>query len=158
MAKPPKPSRTLLLKDRQKLRRLDRPALRRQTRRVLDSLWPGGSWEICFHFVGPEEMARVNWDFLGHEGSTDVITFDLTADIPGVAVAGEVFICVDDAIRQARRFRTTWDREVVRYVIHALLHLHGMDDHTDAGYRAMKREERKFLKMLESTPEPSRRK
>jgi probable rRNA maturation factor len=158
MAKPPKPSRTLLLNDRQKLRRLDRTGLRRLTRRVLDSLWPGGSWEICFHFVGPEEMARVNWDFLGHEGSTDVITFNLTADIPGVAVAGEVFICVDDAIRQARRFRTTWDREVVRYVIHALLHLHGMDDHTDAGYRAMKREERRFLKMLESPSEASRRK
>jgi probable rRNA maturation factor len=147
-AKLPKPIRTLLLKNRQRIRPLDRPMLRRQTIHVLAALWPGGSWELCFHFVDPEEMARVNQAFLQHEGSTDVITFDLTADTPGADVAGEIFICVDDAIRQARRFRTTWDREVARYMIHALLHLHGMDDHTEAGYRAMKREERRFLKEL----------
>lgn len=144
----PKPSRTLLLKNRQKTRPLDLPALRRQTRQVLGELWPDGALEVCFHFVDPEEMARVNWDFLQHEGSTDVITFDLTDDTPGAVMAGEVFICVDDAVRQAKRFRTTWDQEVLRYVIHALLHLHGMDDHTDAGYRAMKREERRFLRLV----------
>lgn len=145
-------SRVLLLKNRQKLRTLDVRTLRRQTVQVLGALWPEGSWELCFHFVGPEEMARVNWDFLRHEGSTDVITFDHTADTPGVSVAGEVFVCVDDAVRQARRFRTTWDREILRYVIHALLHLHGMDDNTEAGYRAMKREERKFLRQTTPTP------
>jgi rRNA maturation RNase YbeY len=152
----PKPTRTLLLKNRQKTRPLDLPTLRRQTREVLDELWPGGALEVCFHFVDPEEMARVNWDFLQHEGSTDVITFDLTEDTPGTVVAGEVFICVDDAVRQAKRFRTTWDQEVLRYVIHALLHLHGMDDHTDAGYRAMKREERRFLRLASITNRKAR--
>jgi probable rRNA maturation factor len=148
MPKPPKPNHTLLLKNRQKTKPLELPTLRRQTRRVVAELWPGGTWELCFHFVDPVEMARLNWEFLQHEGSTDVITFDLTADTPGVDVAGEVFICVDDAVRQAKRFRTTWDREVTRYVIHALLHLHGMDDHTEAGYQAMKKEERRFLKIF----------
>jgi probable rRNA maturation factor len=147
MPKPLKPNRTLLLKNRQKTKPLDLRELRRQTRRVVDELWPDAAWELCFHFVDPAEMARVNCEFLQHEGSTDVITFDLTADTPGADVAGEVFICVDDAVRQAKRFRTTWDQEVTRYVIHALLHLHGMDDHTEAGYQAMKREEQKFLRL-----------
>ena len=32
--------------------------------------------ELGIHLVGAQEMARVNWQFLQHEGSTDVITFD----------------------------------------------------------------------------------
>jgi probable rRNA maturation factor len=136
------------LRSRQHARKLDRVSLRRSASTVASQLWPEGSWELCFHFVEPEEMAKVNQDFLGHEGTTDVITFDLTADTPGVTVAGEVFICVDDAVKQAKRFRTSWESEVLRYMIHALLHLSGMDDHTDSGYLAMKRAERKFLKQL----------
>src|ERR1700744_1171993 len=32
--------------------------------------------ELGIKLVGAKEMARVNWQFLQHEGSTDVITFD----------------------------------------------------------------------------------
>ena len=32
--------------------------------------------ELGIHFVSPRTMARVNWQYLQHEGSTDVITFD----------------------------------------------------------------------------------
>ena len=32
--------------------------------------------ELGIHLVGAKEMAKVNWQFLRHEGSTDVITFD----------------------------------------------------------------------------------
>jgi probable rRNA maturation factor len=34
---------------------------------------------------------------------------------------------VDDAIAQAKEFRTTWQSEVVRYLVHGVLHLLGHD-------------------------------
>ena len=63
-------------------------------------------------------------------------------------VHGEIFICIDDAVKQARQFRTTWQSELVRYLIHGVLHLVGYDDLTPAGRRAMKREENRLLRML----------
>ena len=34
--------------------------------------------DLGINLVGAKEMAKVNWNFLRHEGSTDVITFDYT--------------------------------------------------------------------------------
>ena len=61
---------------------------------------------------------------------------------------GELFICVDEAIRQARRFRTTWQSELVRYVVHGVLHLLGHDDHHAADRRKMKREENRLVRLM----------
>ena len=41
---------------------------------------------------------------------------------------GEIFICVDEAVWQARKFRTSWQSEIVRYLVHGVLHLLGHDD------------------------------
>ena len=38
---------------------------------------------------------------------------------------GEIFICVDEAIPQAKEFRTSWQSEIVRYIVHGVLHLLG---------------------------------
>ena len=51
-------------------------------------------------------------------------------------------------MKQAREFGTTWQSEVVRYVIHGLLHLRGHDDLKPAERRVMKREENRLLKRV----------
>ncbi len=61
---------------------------------------------------------------------------------------GEIFICIEDAVRQAREFRTTWQSELVRYLIHGVLHLIGYDDLTAADRHVMKREENRLLRTL----------
>jgi probable rRNA maturation factor len=110
--------------------------------------------ELGIHLVGSREMARVNWQFLRHEGSTDVITFDhLAADsAPPTAkgrLHGELFICMDDAVAQATEFQTTWQSEVVRYGVHGVLHLLGHDDVRPGLRRKMKRQENRLLRRLE---------
>ncbi len=61
---------------------------------------------------------------------------------------GEIFVCLPEAMKQARRFRTTWQTELVRYLVHAILHLSGYDDRTPAKRRVMKRAEDKALRTL----------
>lgn len=160
-------TRTLSLQNRQRARRVDTRLLRRLTLHVLESELKVQSFELAIHLVGAKEMARVNWDFLQHEGSTDVITFDHTGAefrVPAsvfrviepetqnskleTRLHGELFVCVDDAVKQAREFRTTWQSELARYVIHGLLHLCGHDDLSPAPRRIMKREENRLVKLI----------
>ena len=104
--------------------------------------------ELGIALVGAAEMARVNWQFLRHDGSTDVITFDHRDH--SAPLHGELFVCVDDAVRQAKQFKTTWQSEVVRYIVHGVLHLLGHDDLQPAARREMKREENRLVRRLAS--------
>ena len=63
---------------------------------------------------------------------------------------GEIFVCVDEAVSQARRFRTTWQRELVRYVVHGVLHLLGYEDLHSRTRRKMKVAEDTLVRQLSS--------
>ena len=142
------------LLNRQRARKVDARQLRVITLALLGELQITSA-EFGVNLVSDAEMTRVNETFLQHEGSTDVITFDhsefftrpQTPD-PRPNLHGELFICVDEAIRQARRFRTTWQSELVRYVVHGVLHLLGHDDHRAADRRKMKREENRLVRLM----------
>ncbi len=145
----------LSVRNRQRARRLDARFLRRITLALLRQELSLPETELGIHLVGAQEMARINETYLGHAGSTDVITFDhaeTSLEVSGFAsgVCGELFICVDDAISFAREFRTSWQHEVVRYVVHGVLHLRGYDDLKPSLRRAMKREENRLMRRMES--------
>jgi rRNA maturation RNase YbeY len=61
---------------------------------------------------------------------------------------GEIFVCVDEAISQARRFHTTWQSELVRYIVHGVLHLLGYDDAHSRARRKMKAAEDSLVGQL----------
>ena len=132
----------LMLRNRQKDGPLQVRSLRQLTLDLLEAM--GLEAELGFHFVSPREMARVNWRFLQHEGSTDVITFDYGSTAE--RLHGECFISVADAVAQAEAFGTMWTDEVVRYVIHGILHLRGYDDLEPPLRRTMKREENRWVR------------
>ena len=100
---------------------------------------------MAIHLVSAREMGRINGQFLGHVGSTDVITFDQGST--SERLKGELFISIADAVKQAVEFRTRWSGELARYVIHGLLHLNGYDDLEPAARRVMKRQETRLLRL-----------
>jgi probable rRNA maturation factor len=118
--------------------------------------------ELGINLVSAPEMTALNETFLKHEGSTDVITFDYADDgragspLPAAGahgvtrptLHGEIFICVDEAVVQAKKFKTNWQSEIVRYIVHGILHLLGHDDSRPAARRRMKREEDRRLRLL----------
>ena len=154
-------SSSLLIKNRQRALPLNTGLLRTLTRALLRELLELETFDLVIYIVQAPEMTALNETFLHHNGSTDVITFDYSDNVlpascrqikpslPAGArkyVHGEIFICVDDAITQARQFRTSWTSELARYVIHGILHLRGFDDIRPADRRKMKREENRLLR------------
>ena len=136
--------------NRQRIRRIDTRLLTEVMQHLLARMLPATEVDVTAHLVGPVEMAQLNHDHVGHEGSTDVITLDYgTGTGPGQAVVGEVFICVADALEQAGQFGTRWQSELTRYLVHALLHLRGYDDLSPAPRRRMKAAENRWLARLE---------
>src|SRR5205807_7637515 len=96
------------------------------------------------------EIQQLNETWLRHRGTTDVITFDYNDPALPRLLAGEIFVCVPQAVAQARQFNTTWQSEVVRYIVHGILHLCGLDDRTATKGRAMKKVENQWMKVLAS--------
>ncbi len=130
--------------NRQRHRCLALPAINELVSSILDRL--GCTGEIGFHFVNEAEITRLNWDFLRHEGSTDVITFDHGSTTKHLH--GECFICVSEAIKQALEWHTSWTEELGRYVVHGILHLSGFDDQNPRQRRTMKRQENALTQTL----------
>lgn len=153
-------SRQLTIRNRQRTRAIDLRLLRQVADGLFRELPQVETANLGLFLVAVPEMTRLNETFLLHAGSTDVITFDYSdcgnpspapagRERVGVRVLhGEIFLCVDEAIMQARRFRTTWQSELVRYLIHGVLHLLGYDDHHAVARRKMKCEEGRLLQLL----------
>jgi probable rRNA maturation factor len=141
-------TRELIIRNRQRTRSVDLPLLRRITHHLLQNELELTSYQLGVHLVGTTEMAELNHDFLGHEGSTDVITFDHSDTTDG-SLNGELFISVADGVAQARDFGTTWQSELTRYIVHGVLHLRGFDDLAPAPRRLMKREENRLVEALQ---------
>ncbi len=140
----------LVIRNRQRTRALNVPLLRRITRHVLEKEMNVAEYELGIHLVSADEMARLNEQFLQHEGSTDVITFSYSEGAEAERLHGEIFVSIADAVEQAREFCTAWQSEVARYVIHGLLHLRGFDDLEPPKRRMMKREENRLLRCVSS--------
>jgi len=74
--------------------------------------------EIEINLVDDRTIAEVHGEFLDDPDPTDVITFH----------HGEIFVSVETAARAAAEHGLPLENELLRYVVHGLLHLNG---HTD---------------------------
>ena len=150
----------------QRTRRINLRLLKKITRELLAELEIEKA-EIGICLVAAAEMTRLNETFLRHAGSTDVITFDYAGKVGQASslshypirnagdrqdacptLHGEIFVCVDEAVLQARKFSTSWQSEVIRYLVHGVLHLLGFDDSSAGARRKMKREEYRRLREI----------
>jgi rRNA maturation RNase YbeY len=82
------------------------------------------SGEIGITFVTDVVMRELNLRYLGRSGSTDVIAFELGDD--GVLI-GDVYVAPEVAARTAAELGISEEEELVRLVVHGILHLLGHD-------------------------------
>ena len=96
-------------------------------------------------FVDDEKILEVNNEYLGHDYYTDVITFDY--DEPGI-VSGDIVISLDTVRSNAALFGKSYDTELLRVVIHGVLHLCGINDKGPGEREIMEEFENKALAMV----------
>lgn len=93
-------------------------------------------------------MGDLHEQYTGVAGTTDVLTFDLgddalragstdDPDAPSPRLTGEIYICMDEASRQAEVHGHAPRRELLLYAVHGLLHLLGYDDQDPGAHRRM---------------------
>ena len=84
--------------------------------------------------TGDAEMARLNEQFRGAEGPTDVLAFAFgSALVQGQeeAYLGDVIVSLERAVEQAQDVGHSLERELALLVAHGVLHLLGFD-HAEA--------------------------
>ncbi len=80
---------------------------------------------VSVAFVGTTVMRRMNHDYLGHRGPTDVISFGMGRELSSLPAVGDIYICVDVARRNAKRLGIGLRDELSRLVVHGALHVAG---------------------------------
>ena len=97
-------------------------------------------------------MAQMNMELLGHEGTTDVITFCyFEEDMPfeKAETMVELIVNPEAAAREGAKRPGGYCREVALYIVHGMLHSAGEDDLSPGPRRRMRRRERECLETLE---------
>jgi probable rRNA maturation factor len=144
-------SNSLTLRNHTGTQPLDLVFLRRIVRFLLRDLLCANGYELGIYILDGEGMIRLNETFLRHRGVTDVITFNYVESPKGAPLKGEIFVCSDEAFIQAKRFGVSWPEELVRYMVHGILHLLGYDDRRKTDRLKMKRRENQLVSQLAQT-------
>jgi len=110
--------------------------------------------ELSILFVGSERMKRLNALHRGISKETDVLSFPMKDVLPFTAhsslftlhasfhtprILGDIVISIPKTLEQARTYRASFYEELLRLLIHGLLHLLGYD-HEKSRYQKVKME------------------
>ena len=134
---------TIHIINRQRRFPIDRAAVKALITRVLEGECCGKECRLSVCFVADAAMQRLNARFHHRDEPTDVVAFVLSSD--KAMLFADIVVSTDTACRQARRYRSTAERETRLYVVHGLLHLLGYNDHTRRQRSCMQRVQRKYL-------------
>lgn len=101
--------------------------------------------QVSIILTNHDTVTELNRMWLQHAYNTDVLSFVIEELDQGLE--GEVYVDTETADERHQEFGATYEEEVLRYVVHGLLHLAGHDDQTAEGQRLMRQLEDHYLKI-----------
>lgn len=101
---------------------------------------------LNYLFCDDEEILQINKEFLHHDYFTDIITFDYTHKDK---VGGDLFISLDTVKTNAEKYGSLYEKELLRVIVHGLLHLCGINDKGPGEREIMERHENESLSLFE---------
>lgn len=101
---------------------------------------------LTYIFCDDPKIIEVNRQFLNHDYFTDIITFDYSR---GRMISGDMFISLDTVESNSVLVGATYTRELLRVIIHGMLHLCGINDKGPGEREIMESFENKALKKLD---------
>jgi rRNA maturation RNase YbeY len=102
--------------------------------------------EIEIVFLKDQEILKINKKFLQHDYFTDVIAFSYNRKSK---ISGDLCIGIDSVSRNAVKYKTIFKNELIRVIIHGLLHLIGYNDKDTESKNEMKKREDFYLNWFE---------
>jgi len=104
--------------------------------------------DINIIFVNDKLILEMNQKYLKHNYYTDIITFNFNE---GKRVSGDLYISMDRVKQNANKFNTTFQEEILRVIVHGVLHLLGYDDKTKLQKQKMRLLEKNALNLFLNT-------
>lgn len=102
---------------------------------------------IGYIFCDDSRILEVNREFLQHDYYTDIITFDYCR---GRMLRGDIYLSLDTVASNARMLGVSADRELLRVIVHGVLHLCGIDDKAPGARAVMESNEDAALAIWDS--------
>ena len=135
---------------------IDKRKVKALTSKILNALseiaLPPEVAELSILFTGNDEIQALNRDYRHKNKATDVLSFSQLegAGLNTSLSLGDIVISLEFAKAQAAKLKVQFGEEVLRLLIHGVLHLHGFDHEnvTDAERRSMKRREKAIFESL----------
>ena len=97
---------------------------------------------LTYIFCNDDKILEVNRQYLQHDYYTDIITFDYSRSR---MVSGDMFISLDTVASNAQMLSAPYERELMRVIIHGVLHLCGINDKGPGEREIMERHEDEAL-------------
>ncbi len=103
---------------------------------------------INYIFCSDKRILEINKQYLEHDYYTDIITFDYSQ---GNKIAGDIFISLDTVKSNSDEQKTDFEEELLRIIIHGILHLCGQNDKKPADKEEMTRKENLALEQYQNS-------
>ena len=102
--------------------------------------------EVAYQFCDNSYILEMNRKFLGHNYNTDIITFDNSQSED--SVVADIVISLEEVGLNGEEYGTGFRNELLRVMIHGILHCCGFDDHTDEDRAEMRAAEDAALALV----------
>lgn len=100
---------------------------------------------INYVFCDNEYLLEINKKYLNHNYFTDVITFNYNQKN---FIAGDIFISIDMVRENSINYKVDFSEELLRVMVHGILHLLGFGDKNRSERNKMRQMEDMCLKMF----------
>ena len=103
---------------------------------------------LNFVFCTDSYLLELTQKYLKHNSLTDVIAFDFSESKK--TIEGDVYISVDRVKENAKKYSPSFKKELLRVLLHGVLHLIGYKDKTKEQKKIMASKENVFVSVFNS--------
>ncbi|HZX14705.1 MAG TPA: rRNA maturation RNase YbeY [Thermodesulfobacteriota bacterium] len=128
------------------LNKQEKTKLRNRIKLILIYLGLSNNKDLCITFIDDKGMRKLNSTYRGIKKTTDVLSFP--QDGPDIRSLGDIIISVDTAKRHARFYKISLEREIIKLIIHGILHILGYGHKKKNDASKMRKKEKELVHLI----------